>query len=203
MSVPVRRRARLGATAALALALGGACGRHDASSRTDEGASTSAVSAPASAAGTPATGAPTTPAASAAPSGSLDALEGDSANCVHDGRWRQCSVADRLRRAGLVPHRQPEPARAPFLHTPGVRYTLGSAELQAFVYPDTAALARDLAALDTVLVAPRGQRYDWPAHPTFIHSGNLLGIYLGLNERAIERVQLALEAGPPQPEPPK
>ena len=39
--------------------------------------------------------------------------------------------------------------------------------------------------------------------PTFIRSGNMVAIFLSLNDRQIERVQLALGAGPPQPKPPQ
>ena len=58
---------------------------------------------------------------------------------------------------------------------------------------------RDVAALDTTRVAPHGGTYAWPATPTFVHSANLAAVLLTPNERQIERIQLALEAGPPQP----
>jgi hypothetical protein len=113
-------------------------------------------------------------------------------------------VRERLDQAGLVPQvdSAAPPAPVPFLRAPATRFRLGRGELRAFVYDDTAALARDLAALDTVRVAPRGGQYAWgDAPPTFIRSGNLVAVLLTANEHQIERVQLALEAGPPQPDP--
>ena len=112
-----------------------------------------------------------------------------------------CSLVDRLDKAGLVPRVDSSAAaeRLPFLHAPGTIVHLGLGELHTFVYDDTAALARDVAALDTTHVAPRGQAYAWSGTPTFVRSANLVAVLLTPNERQIERIQLALEAGPPQP----
>ncbi len=124
-----------------------------------------------------------------------------AARCPHDGRWRVCSLVDRLDKAGLVPRVDTTaPAEhLAFLHAPGTVVHLGLGELHTFVYDDTAALARDVAGLDTVRVVPRGGTYAWSATPTFVRSANLLAVLLTPNERQIERIQLALEAGPPQP----
>ena len=126
------------------------------------------------------------------------AIEGDSANCPSDGRWRQCSVVKRLRNAGLVPHRRPDLARLPFLTTPGAVYDVHQVELRAFVYADVRTAEREALAIDPIRVAPRGETIAWPVRATLAHSGNLVAIILATNERQIERVQLALEAGPPQ-----
>jgi len=123
--------------------------------------------------------------------------------CPRDGRWRACSVVEALDQAGLVPRvdsANPAP-RAPFLSVPATRIVLGRGAIHAFVYDDTARLARDVAALDTVRVAPRGGRFDWDVPPTFVRSANLVAVLLVTNEHQIERVRLALEAGPPQPDP--
>ena len=124
--------------------------------------------------------------------------------CTHDGLWRVCSLVDRLEKAGLVPRvdSTAPPEHLPFFHAPGTVVHLGLGELHTFVYDDTAALARDIAALDTTRVAPRGGTYTWSSTPTFVRSGNLAAVLLTPNERQIERIQLALEAGPPQPNPP-
>ena len=138
-----------------------------------------------------------TPAAAAAP-----LTPGDSANCPQDGRWRDCSVVKRLRDAGLVPQKEDEPARHPFFSVPGTAYKVARGDLEVFVYPDEGTLARDLAALDTVRVAPKGETGPWHMpRPTFIHSANLIAVYQTLSETQAERVQLALGAGPPQPSP--
>lgn len=122
--------------------------------------------------------------------------------CPHDGRWRACSVAERLEQAGLVPHRDTAPPLAvPFLSAPDTVFRLGLGTVHAFLYADTARLARDVAALDTVRVAPRGGAFAWPAPPTFVRSANLVAVLLTPNARQIERVQLALGAGPPQRNP--
>jgi hypothetical protein len=112
-------------------------------------------------------------------------------------------VVERLDQSGLVPRvdsAAPAP-RVPFLAAPGRRIALGRGALLAFVYDDTARAARDVAALDTVRVAPRGQTYSWDVPPTLVRSANLVAVLLMQNEHQIERVRLALEAGPPQRNP--
>lgn len=125
------------------------------------------------------------------------------AACPHDGRWRACSVTERLDQAGLVPRADTAPAlRVPFLSGRDTVLRLGRGALHAFIYDDTARLARDVAALDTVRVAPRGGAFAWgDAPPTLVRSANLVAVLLTPNERQIERVQLALQAGPPQRNP--
>jgi hypothetical protein len=77
-------------------------------------------------------------------------------------------------------------------------YTLGRARLEIFLYADDAALARDLARLDTLAVAPRGEKNDWEIPPRFIRSANLIAVFLTRNEQQAERLSLAITAGPPQ-----
>ena len=128
-------------------------------------------------------------------------------NCPHDGRWRLCSVADRLDKAGLAPIADTTGPgeRLPFFSVPGQHFRLGRGELRAYVYADSATLARDVAGLDTVRVVPRNGSYTWPAPPTLIQTGNLLAVLLTANEHQIERVQLALGGGAPSrgSEPPR
>jgi hypothetical protein len=141
-------------------------------------------------------------AASAASASAVAPPAGDSTSCPEDGRWRLCSVVDRLEDAGLVPQQQDEPARHPFFSVPGTAYKVARGDLEVFVYPDAGAAARDVAALDTVRVAPKGETGPWRMpRPTFIHSANLIAVYQTLSETQAERVQLALGAGPPQPNP--
>jgi hypothetical protein len=125
---------------------------------------------------------------------------GDSAACPKDGRWRACSVAERLRRAGLVPHAGPDTATLPFLTPKGQVWTVSRAELRVFLYDDPAQAVREAQALDRIRVAPRGESFTWPAPATLIQSGNMVAVLLSTNDRQVERVQLALEAGPPQPD---
>ena len=123
----------------------------------------------------------------------------DASHCPHDGRWRLCSVAVRLDKAGLAPVADTAGPgeRVPFFSVPGRRFRLGRGELRAYVYADSAALARDVAAIDTVRVAPRNGTFTWPAPATLIQTGNLLAVLLTANEHQIERVQLALGGGAP------
>ena len=126
----------------------------------------------------------------------------DSSQCPEDGRWRLCSVVDRLEDAGLVPQKQDDPARHPFFSVPGTAFKVARGDLEVFVYPDAGAAERDVAALDTVRVAPKGETGPWHMpRPTFIHSANLIAVYQTLSETQAERVQLALGAGPPQANP--
>jgi len=105
-------------------------------------------------------------------------------------------VEERLDRAGLAPRRDSIPVRQPFMQVPGVRFGVGSAELQVYVYPDSASRARDTGALDTLTVSPRGAAaVNWPETPSLIVSNNIAAILLADNPRQRERVRLALEAG--------
>ena len=158
--------------------------------------------------GTGAGGSPP-PAAGAPPGGRTggvaapgDEAPADSAACPSDGRWRPCSVVERLERAGLVPAPRPDTLRVPFLTPPGVGWEVARVQLRVFLYDDPAVARREGLALDPFTASPRGARHPWPAKATLVRSANLIAILLSDNDRQIERVQLALEAGPPQPEPP-
>ncbi|MDQ6872008.1 MAG: hypothetical protein M3037_08335 [Gemmatimonadota bacterium] len=90
------------------------------------------------------------------------------------------------------------PRRAGFSVAPAA-YTLGHARLEVFVYPDEAALARDLTALDTLTASPRGKPSAWDGIPTFIRSANLAAVFLTDSPVQAERLTLAITAGAPQP----
>ena len=116
------------------------------------------------------------------------------------GRWDVAALEKRLDLQGMAPRKRDEPVRHPFLSVAGTSYLVGNAELQVFIYEDAAAVERDLAKLDTVAVAPRGEKVKWPNKPTLIRNNNLAAILLGQNALQIERVQRALMAGlPPAP----
>jgi hypothetical protein len=169
------RGARPALLAALALAapLAGACGRSE-KDRADSAAIAAAVG----------------PAVSP-----RELLE-----CPKDGRWRACSITKRLQDAGLVPRQLPDSARVPFLTPVGSTWSVARVELRVFLYEDAAQADREALALDPIRVAPRGGTHAWPAPATLVHSGNMIAVLLSENARQVERVQLALEAGPPQPE---
>lgn len=119
--------------------------------------------------------------------------------CPHNGRWSTCTVERRLRQAGFVvkPVAGSPSERPGFSVTPAV-YTLGRARVELFLYPDEAALARDLAGIDTIAVAPRGVVSPWETTPVLVRSGNLAAVLLSQNQRQVERFSLAITAGAPQ-----
>ncbi len=111
------------------------------------------------------------------------------------GRWDVAALEKRLDLQGMAPRKQPAPVRHSFLAVEGASYLVGNAELQVFIYDDSAAVTRDVAKLDTIAVAPRGGKVKWANKPTLIRNNNLLAILLGQNALQIERVQRALMAG--------
>ncbi len=119
--------------------------------------------------------------------------------CPHNGRWSICTVERRLRQAGFVvrPVAGKASERPGFSVTPSV-YTLGRSRVELFVYSDEAALARDLAGIDTVAVAPKGVASPWETTPILVRSGNLAAVLLSQNQRQVERFSLAITAGAPQ-----
>lgn len=122
------------------------------------------------------------------------------APCPRTGRWAACSVEKRLEQSGFVPRKaEGEPPRRSGFSVPPVVYTLGPARLEVFIYPDDAALGRDVAGLDTALAASRGKTNDWEIPPRFVRSANLAAVFLTQNEQQAERLMLAITAGPPQP----
>lgn len=130
------------------------------------------------------------------------AMAGDTTGCPMWGRWRECSVAKRLERAGLVAERRDEPERHDFMSVPGTVFETQRTEVQVFLYASAEARARDTDALDSATVSPRGRRIVWRAPAVLVTSGNLAAIILGLNEREVERAALALGAGL-SPRPPR
>ena len=123
-----------------------------------------------------------------------------SSPCPGTGRWALCSLEKRLVQSGFVLKRVSEagPRRAGFNVAPAV-YTLGRARLEVFVYPDEAALARDMAGIDTLTASPRGTPNSWKTTPTLVRSGNLAAVFLTDSPVQAERLTLAITAGAPQP----
>jgi hypothetical protein len=114
-----------------------------------------------------------------------------ASDCPHTGKWAVCSIERRLRQAGFVL----KPVKGDTSSTQGLStrplvYTIGRARVQIFIYDDDAAVAKDIARVDTTRV-------------NIIRSGNLLAIYLGDNPQQAERLSLAITAGAPQPGSPR
>jgi hypothetical protein len=146
----------------------------------------------------------TTAAASTAAATTAAAKTGASSAapvCPRTGQWALCSVERRLVQSGFVPRRVEgaPPRRAGFSVLPAV-YTLGRSRLEVFIYPTEAALAADVAKIDTLSAAPRGAKNPWPFFsPTFVRSANLAAVFLTDNPTQAERLTLAITAGAPQP----
>ena len=120
--------------------------------------------------------------------------------CPANGQWSECAVFDRLDHAGLAPRRDTSAgviALSPLTQS-GTRLLVGNAELDVFIYPDTARRAQDEARLD------RSKYIDATAEPTLrgeatlIRNANLLAVLRSRNDHQRERVSDALSAGPPQ-----
>jgi len=117
--------------------------------------------------------------------------------CPGTGHWESCTVFDRLERAGLAPQRG-DTLRLPFLDAAGQTWRLGKATIHVFRYRDSLARRADFVALDSAHARPVGDTVTtWTGTPTLLVNDNLLAILLSDNEEQVERVSLALTAGPP------
>jgi hypothetical protein len=121
--------------------------------------------------------------------------------CPPTGRWAPCSLEKRLKRSGLVARKIDGAVtpRAGFSVNPQV-YKIGRDDrLEIFIYASEAALAKDIAKMDTVRVAPIDGASAWTSPHVLIHSGNLAAVLLTTDAREADRLYLALTAGAPQP----
>jgi hypothetical protein len=133
------------------------------------------------------------PSPTAAPAGVV------KAPCPADGLWHECSVLERLDRAGLAPRKDSTFVTETPLSQRGLLLHLGSAELEVFMYPDEASREADEAKLDKGQFVEPGQPYTMRHERTLIHSVNLLAILKSLRDQQRERVADAITAGAPQP----
>lgn len=128
----------------------------------------------------------------------------DASTCPHTGKWALCSVETRLRQSGFVARRiAGKPVNRPGFSVAPTVYKLGGGHLEVFIYDDAAAMARDMAAIDTLTVAPHGVASPWEGTPVLIRAGNLAAVLITDNSSQIERLTLALTAGAPQPGSPR
>jgi hypothetical protein len=122
--------------------------------------------------------------------------------CPGTGHWEACTVFDRLERAGLAPQRR-DTVRHAWLRVPGQVWGVGRGSVQIFRYADSVARRIDFVALDSARARPkRDTSITWSLPVTVLVNDNLLAIVLSDNAQQIERVTLALTAGPP-PKPPE
>ena len=117
--------------------------------------------------------------------------------CAATGHWESCTVFDRLTRAGLAPQRA-DSIRVPFLRVAGETWRLGAATIHVFRYRDSVTRQADFSALDSARARPAADTLtSWSGTPTTLVNDNLLAILLSDNAEQVERVTLALTAGPP------
>lgn len=130
---------------------------------------------------------------------SVIAQQRTTPSCPHDGKWALCGIVNRLRQAGFVlkPVDSASSHRKGFSVSPAV-YTLGQSRLEIFLYADSAAMAKDVMAMDTVVAGPRGAPSQWgDLPPVLVRSANLVAVFLSSSQRQSERLALAITAGPP------
>jgi hypothetical protein len=122
--------------------------------------------------------------------------------CRPTGQWTECSVFERLDRAGLAPRRDSSGASEAPLTPKGLLYKVGASDLEVYLYENAEAREKQDAALD------RTKYLEYPApltmkrEPTLIRSANLIAILHSRNDHQRERVSDAITAGPPQPQKP-
>lgn len=155
-----------------------ACGRRE------EGSSVASASSTPSA----------NPAASASP-----APAAANGTCPANGLWAECSILKRLDQAGLAPRRDSGSVREEPLTRAGMRVHLGSADVEIFIYPDSASRKADEARLDRHKFITADQEPSLAAERTMIDSANLLALLNSRDDHQRERVSDAITAGPPQP----
>jgi hypothetical protein len=119
--------------------------------------------------------------------------------------WELCSIENRLRQSGFVAKPvEGDAARRDGFSVKPIVYTLGKSRLELFVYKDEASLGKDMAGLDTILVAPKGATVTpWESQPVLVRSANIAAVLLNASPRQAERFTYALTAGPPQPGSPR
>lgn len=105
--------------------------------------------------------------------------------------------------AGLVAKRQDAPVSSDLFSVPGTGYDVGGGddEVQVFLYETEAARRADTEQLDSMAVAPKGERRGYKVPPLLVTSHNLAALVFTLNPRSQERIANALSAGLPQPRP--
>lgn len=128
------------------------------------------------------------------------AAPGDS-SCPRNGLWQPCALVDRMVHAGLSFKPTGDTVRVSFLEPAGIQYRVALTDtMVAYFFVDSAALARAVAPLDTIRMAPASDTtMPWQARPIVIRSGNMLALYFAASARQIERIRLAITAGAPAP----
>lgn len=117
----------------------------------------------------------------------------DSVRGARQLQLTQAAVKERLIAVGFQPV-DAGPVRQPFLGPTGRTYRIKGGEMQAYIYGDAVALAREVDKLDTLRVAPPTMMVEWTMPPSLIVANNLAVILLTRDEKLRERVRSALKA---------
>ena len=117
---------------------------------------------------------------------------------AHAVTWDAATVEGQLRGARLTPTGTREIVRQPFLSVPGVVFRIPGTDVQAYVYADAGAVARDAGPIDTTRVAPPTMMIEWRMRPHLVTDNNLLAIVLTDDERLAARIRTALRASKKQ-----
>ena len=71
-------------------------------------------------------------------------------SCPRTGLWQPCALVDRIVHAGLSFKPLDDSVRVPFFAVPGVHYRVAATDtMVVFFFPDSVALAKAIAPLDT------------------------------------------------------
>lgn len=119
--------------------------------------------------------------------------------CPATGNWSECSVFERLDRAGLAPRRDSSAVTEARLTARGVLLHLGASELELYFYSDSNARQLEGSRLDRTKYVDYASPLTMRQEPTLIQSVNLIAILHSRNDHQRERVADAITAGPPQP----
>ncbi len=116
----------------------------------------------------------------------------DSVRGARQLQFTQAGVKERLTAVGLNPV-DAGVVRQQFLGPVGRTYRITGGEIQAYIYGDANALARDADKLDTVRVAPPTMMVKWTMPPTLIVANNLAAILLTRDKELRVRLRNALK----------
>ena len=128
----------------------------------------------------------------APPSASTTARPKDTVGSYLHPTWTPADLEKILRDGGITLVTAGQ-VKQPFLGPAGVRYQIGASELQAYIYGDAVALARDTDPLDTTRVAPPTMMISWRLPPTLIIDNNLAIILLTKDDKLRARVRAAVK----------
>jgi hypothetical protein len=131
----------------------------------------------------------------------IDTALAPPGGCRREGLWQWCAVLDRMERAGVILTPTTDVPPGDLLRGERRTFQVGAGEdaLHVYLYPSVPDRQRDTDALDSALVAPRGERRSYVVQPLLVTSNNLAALVITPNERTRERLALALSAGLPQP----